>query len=136
MVLLFFLSYTLSAQNSTKRTYHTQKIPVNTKSPVINGVFDEPAWTLVSWQNNFIQNEPYNGQKASQVTAFKILYDNNNLYLAIKAYDSAPDSIETRLTRRDNMDGDMVGVSFDSYFDKLTAFTFVVNAGGVKDAAW
>ena len=44
----------------------------------------------------------------------------------------SPDSIVKRLTRRDNTDGDMVAVIFDSFHDLRTGFMFGVSAGGVK----
>jgi hypothetical protein len=36
------------------------------------------------------------------------------------------------MTRRDGFEGDQVEISFDSLYDKKTAFTFSVNASGVK----
>ncbi|MCK7538574.1 MAG: hypothetical protein MZV63_50250 [Marinilabiliales bacterium] len=42
-----------------------------------------------------------------------------------------------RISRRDNGDGDFVGISFDSYHDRQTGFTFIANAAGVKnDFMW
>lgn len=122
----------LHGKEIEKRTYSTKKIEITDKVPSIDGVINESAWETVKWEDNFIQHEPYEGAQPGQKTEFKILYDDNNIYVAIKAFDTSPDSIETRLTRRDEMDGDVVGIQFDSYFDKLTAFTFLVNAGGVK----
>ncbi|MCD6200757.1 MAG: carbohydrate binding family 9 domain-containing protein [Bacteroidales bacterium] len=115
-----------------KRIYNAVKL--TGKPPAIDGKLDDPAWLAGEWDDAFIQLQPYQGRKPSQKTNFKILYDNNNIYIAIKAFDSAPDSIEKRLTPKDDMDmaGDMVGVMFDSYFDHRTAFVFMVSAGGVK----
>ena len=50
----------------------------------------------------------------------------------IWAKDSSPDSISYRLSRRDQGDGDAVGVEFDSYNDHRTSFSFWVNAAGTK----
>ena len=36
------------------------------------------------------------------------------------------------MSRRDDLEGDWVEVHFDSYFDHMTAFCFMVNAAGVK----
>lgn len=102
------------------------------KAPVIDGHLNDKAWTYQTWGNGFVQYQPYNGKKPSQKTAFKILYDNNNLYVAIRCYDTDPGKIERRLSRRDHADGDWVAIEIDSYFDKLTAFDFLVNAMGVK----
>ena len=54
------------------------------------------------------------------------------MFVAIKSYDSRPDNIVKRLTRRDYEDGDMVGIIFDSYHDLRTGFFFGVTVGGVK----
>jgi hypothetical protein len=128
--LLLFLVFTVStAQTSGKKQYHATKI---TTAPVINGVLDDEAWKAGEWVDDFTQYEPYNGKATSQKTEFKILFDDDNIYAAFKAYDTAPDSIVNRLTRRDNVDGDLVGVIFDSFHDLRTGFLFGISSSGVK----
>ncbi|MFP4622015.1 MAG: DUF5916 domain-containing protein [Bacteroidales bacterium] len=100
--------------------------------PVIDGNFNDAAWKQLEWMNDFVQVEPYEGRAATQETKFKMLHSNDHLYIAIRAYDTHPDSIVNRLSRRDNMDGDQVGVQIDSYNDNRTAFSFFVSAAGVK----
>jgi len=112
-----------------KRVYETKRVKTDI---IINGLLDDETWSLVKWQSEFKQSEPYDGDEPSQKTSFKILYDDNNLYVGIRAYDTNPDSIETRMTRRDMIDGDFAGIQVDSYFDLRTAFTFLVSAAGVK----
>jgi hypothetical protein len=114
-----------------KRVYVTH--PINPHPPKIDGKLDDPVWKKVPWEGNFIQREPLEGENPSQNTAFKILYDDKFLYVAIRAFDTEPDKIVKRMARRDNMDGDWVGIDIDSYFDKRTAFSFRVNAAGVKE---
>lgn len=98
----------------------------------IDGRLEEDVWGKAEWAGDFIQHEPYNGKPATQKTEFAVVFDDNNIYVGIKAYDTNPDSIDRRLTRKDQEEGDMVMVAFDSYHDRLTAFFFGVNAGGVK----
>jgi hypothetical protein len=124
-----FLFLGIFAQNSDKKRYESNKI--NT-APVINGVLDEEVWQVGDWSNNFTQFEPYNGKEASQRTEFKILFDEDNLYVAIKAFDTSPDSIVNRLTRRDQADGDLAGIIVDSFHDLRTGFLFGVSSAGVK----
>jgi hypothetical protein len=112
-----------------KKQYHAERI---TKAPVIDGKLDDEVWSAVEWTDDFTQFEPYNGQSPSQRTEFKILFDENNIYAAFKAYDTNPDSIINRLTRRDSPDGDLVAVCFDSYHDLRTGFIFGVSSAGVK----
>ena len=106
-------------------------------APVIDGALDEDVWLAGAWGGDFVQFEPNNGSDASQKTEFKVLFDDNYIYVAIKAFDTAPDSISRRISRRDNGDGDLVGIAFDSYHDMRTGFVFFVNAAGVKlDWIW
>jgi hypothetical protein len=128
LLLLFFSGQTFG-QTNVKKQYKATKI---SNAPVINGVLDDEAWKSGDWVDDFTQYDPYSGQPASQRTEFKILFDENNLYVAFKAYDTSPDSIVKRLTRRDQADGDEVGIIVDSYHDLRTGFFFGVSSAGVK----
>ncbi|MDO9258180.1 MAG: DUF5916 domain-containing protein [Bacteroidales bacterium] len=115
---------------SQKKTYTTQKL--HSKVPAIDGKFDDACWKEIEWAGDFTQFQPYEDTLPSQKTKFAILYDDNNLYVAIKSYDSEPDKINQRLSRRDAEDGDWAGIIIDSYEDKLTGFSFSVTAAGSK----
>jgi hypothetical protein len=134
-LLISFIFFCLSVCNiaaiqAQTKTYLTQKL--TDKTPVIDGKYDETAWNKVEWAEDFIQREPNDGAEPSQNTRFKILTDDNNLYILIRALDSVPGEIVSRLSRRDKDDGDWLAVSIDSYEDKQTAFTFGVTSAGVK----
>jgi len=118
------------AEPPVQKVYTTRA--VNPHPPVIDGRIDEPVWDKVEWSGDFVQREPDEGKAPTQPTAFKILYDDKNIYVAIRAYDNEPDKIVRRLARRDTMDGDWVDIQLDSYHDRLSAFCFVINAAGVK----
>ncbi len=119
----------VSGQEYEKRTFISSRIEI---APVIDGALDDEAWQAGEWGGDFIQYKPVEGSPSNQKTEFKIVYGNNDIFVAIKAYDSAPDSIISRLTRRDDIDGDEVGVIFDSYHDLKTGFCFYVSSAGVK----
>jgi hypothetical protein len=129
ILITFFLLPLLFGQDLQKKQYTATHIST---PPVINGVLDDEAWQEGTWAGGFTQNQPYNGQLETQRTEFKILFDDNNLYVAIKAYDTSPDSIVNRLTRRDEADGDLVGIIIDSFHDLRTGFLFGVSSAGVK----
>jgi len=93
IMLIFFLLPGLLGQDLAKKQYIATQITV---PPVINGVLDDEAWQSGDWAGGFTQNQPYNGKPETQRTEFKIVFDDNNLYVAIKAYDTAPDSIVNR----------------------------------------
>ena len=105
---------------------------INPHAPVINGVLDDLAWGKANVGKDFVQLRPYEGEKTSQETEFMVMYDNENLYIAVRAFDTNPGEIARRMARRDNVDGDMITVQIDSYHDLRTAFSFSVNAAGVK----
>ena len=113
-----------------KRTY--KAVRVNGQIPVIDGTLNETFWTSAIKGKKFTQFQPSEGKDPHQPTEFAIKYDDDNIYVGIWAYDSSPDSISQRLTRRDQIDGDLVGIEIDSYFDHRTSFGFWVSASGVK----
>ena len=99
----------------------------------IDGVLDDAAWRRASVATGFVQFEPTEGDPASERTEARVLYGDGAIYVGIRAYDSSPDSIVGQLSRRDQVGySDLVGVVIDSYFDKRTAFHFMVNPVGVK----
>ncbi len=129
--LCIFLLYAFGNCIAQKRVYTTEKYIG--EAPRIDGIIDDDAWNCVEWNGNFTQQEPYAKQPATEDTRFKVIYDDNNIYFAIQCFDSSPDSIVKRMSRRDESDGDIVGVCIDSYHDLRTGFTFAVSASGVKN---
>lgn len=127
--ILMYLIVAAFGQTPEKKLYTATRI---SSPPAINGVLDDAAWQSGVWLDDFIQYEPFSGRPASQRTEFNILFDDNHLYVAIKAFDTNPDSIVNRLTRRDEADGDLTGIIFDSFHDLRTGFLFGVSSAGVK----
>jgi hypothetical protein len=128
VILILILSASFG-QTPDKKRYTATQVAT---APVIDGVVDDQVWEQGEWIDDFTQYEPYNGQKPTQKSEFKIIFDDDNIYIAIKSLDTYPDSIVKRMTRRDNVDGDMAGVVFDSFHDLRTGFLFGVSAAGVK----
>ncbi len=111
-----------------KRTYSAERIPGG--RPDIDGEINDPVWQNGSWDGDFIQFEPYNGIPAVCKTEFKLFYDNDNIFIAVKAFDTDPDEVVARTSRRDAWEGDLIEIHFDSYMDSRTSFVFSVNAAG------
>lgn len=112
-----------------KKAYQTKMLEGNI---TIDGLDKDKAWETVEWGGDFIQRQPSDGDQPSQKTAFKILYDDKNLYILIRAFDTLPSGIVKRMSRRDGFEGDWVEVNIDSYFDQRTAFSFTASVSGVK----
>ncbi|MEW5846368.1 MAG: DUF5916 domain-containing protein [Bacteroidota bacterium] len=125
-----FISNPLTAQDFQKNT--CTAVQVNPHPPVIDGVLDDEVWQKSNWCGGFRQHEPHNGAEPSQQTEFMITYDNDYLYAAFRMHDTEPEKIVSRVTRRDDIEGDFVALGIDSYFDKRTAFIFTVTVSGTK----
>lgn len=129
LVVLLFFSQASFSFTQEKRIYPIHRI---SEAITLDGNPSDPEWSVAEWQGDFVQHEPLNGRKPAQETRFKMAYDDQHLYVLIQCQDTRPDSIERRLSRRDDMEGDLTGIELDSYNDQLTAFAFTVSASGVK----
>ncbi|MCG8374495.1 MAG: carbohydrate binding family 9 domain-containing protein [Balneolales bacterium] len=99
----------------------------------LDGRLDESIWYNAPMATGFTQRFPEDGGTPSQRTEARILYTDSYIYVGFMAYESNPDSVNNPLFRRDGSEtSDWVYVSFDSYNDKRTAFTFAVNPKGVQ----
>lgn len=112
------------------RIYNTTRLTTN--KPTIDGVLSDPCWATGEWSGDYIQWIPKEGAAPTQQTQLKILYDDKNLYVALRAFDTEPGKISKKAGRRDEITGDVMGVTFDSYHDHRTGFEFTVTAAGQK----
>ena len=103
------------------RVYRTVRL--QGEPPKIDGRLDDEAWQEGEWAGDYTQWIPTEGAEPSHPTELKILYDDENVYAAIRAYDDL-EKTQRYPGRRDAFVGDIVGVCFDSYFDKRTGFEF------------
>ena len=107
-------------------------IAVRTTEPIrIDGVLSESVWQRPG-ATDFFQQDPNQGQPVSERTEVWVAYDDEALYVAARMHDAHPDSIVSRLARRDNdASSDEFAVGIDSYHDKRNGFYFIVSAAGV-----
>lgn len=150
VVVLFAVAGTASSQTNAPRKIPTapQSYAISgvrlTRDLVIDGRLDDAAWTGVLPVSGFVQQSPEPGQPATQRTEARVLVDGTAIFVAMRMYDTAPDSIVGTLARRDYMGySDWAHVILDSFHDRRTAFRFTVNPSGVKrdgfisgDAEW
>ncbi len=129
-----FIIQTLKGQDTyvplKKRVFTTKH--VTTEDFKLDGNLAESFWNDVEWETSFRTRRPTFGEIPSDSTSFKIVYDDKFIYVGLECHDDQPSTIEKRLSRRDQIDGDFVVVSFDSYHDLQTCFSFLITASGVK----
>ena len=106
---------------------------VRVSEPVsIDGVLDEPVYHDILPAGGFIQTEPTEGMLATEQTDVWVLFDDDNLYVSVRCWDSAPES--ERLAnemRRDNFGiftgNDSIGVLLDTFYDRRNGIIFNTN---------
>ena len=118
-----------NARSHPPRIYNTHRL--TGKPPSIDGHLDDDAWKEGEWAGDYIQQTPLEGGPPSKQTQLKVLYDEKYIYMAIRAYDDMT-KVARYSSRRDEIAGDIVGVCFDSFFDKRTGFEFDLTSSGTK----
>ena len=107
------------------------------EAPVIDGDVSDPVWQRAEVVREFWQAQPNPGDAATERTEVRVLYDENNLYLAIYAYDSRPELMAIRAMSRDGQigTGETVRIVFDPGMTRRNGYTFqVAPSGGRIDA--
>ena len=114
-----------------KRKYTLQRLVG--EEPEIDGNLDDDCWLKQGeWATNFRQFLPKNDADPTRDTEFKILYDDDNIYAAFRCFDDL-DSIVVQASRRDNMNGDIIGIPFKK---RTRGQREPVSIGNGSDAMW
>ena len=114
-----------------RRIYETTRLVG--APPTIDGQLKDACWQNQGlWSGEFTQLTPRYGDSASRDTEIKILYDERNLYVAMRAHDDPIERRSRQMGDRDGFTGDIMGINFDSYHDERTGFEFDLTASGQK----
>jgi hypothetical protein len=128
---IFAAQPAIAGQRTPDPTVTAYRLPHD--SPGIDGALVEQVWWDAPVHTGFTQNRPLEGEPASELTTVQVAYDKDALYVGVEAYDSDPDGIVARLTRRDqSSESDWVEIHLDPYNDKQTGYYFRLNAAGIE----
>jgi hypothetical protein len=101
--------------------------------PQIDGKLNDDVWRNAPVAKDFVQFVPNNGAPAWQRTEVRFLYDNTAFYIGAMLYDSAPDSILTGMSERDNINNaDYMGIYLDPQGTGTNGYGFFVTASGIQ----
>lgn len=129
IVLFTTSTYSQNEKKSFIVKYTTDKI-------TIDGVLDYPTWDNAESIGEMQQYFPSDSIPAIQQTEIKMLYDDTNLYVSIKAYTEGNDFIIPSLKRDFRAGGnDNISLMFDTFNDGTNAFLFGTNPLGVQREA-
>ena len=103
----------------------------------VDGRLDEEVYVSVEAISDFIQQEPREGEPATEKTEAWILFDDANLYIAARCWDSHPEREVANELRRDN--GNVLGNEnftfvIDTLHDRRNGYLFQTNPlGALRD---
>jgi hypothetical protein len=104
----------------------------------IDGKLEEKTYRLVPSVSEFIQQEPAEGEPATEKTEVWVFFDNDNVYVSARAWDSHPERMIANEMRRDNRNiflNENFAVILDTFYDRRNGFLFQTNPlGGLADA--
>jgi hypothetical protein len=94
---------------------------VNSQSPKIDGYLNDLIWQKAQIISDFTQEDPENGEQPTEKTEVQVAFDEEAVCVAVRAFDSNPDQIIGRITRRDvDSESDWITIAFDSQHDHQT----------------
>ena len=97
----------------------------------LDGSVDEEAWGEAIPVTDLRQQEPIEGQPASEETEIRVAFDEDDLYIAVIAYDD-PTGIIARQKDRDAslFSDDRFQLILDTFLDGRTGYRFEINPAG------
>ena len=102
-------------------------------APRLDGQLDDAAWAGARWLRDFVQKMPHEGAAPTDSLQLAILYDDEAVWIGARMFSRDPARLQAPLSRRDNTSqADHLWVSFDTYHDRRTAYSFGVTASGVR----
>ncbi|HEX4915542.1 MAG TPA: DUF5916 domain-containing protein [Vicinamibacterales bacterium] len=108
-------------------------------SPIrIDGKLDEEAYARLEAITGFVQQEPDEYAPATERTEAWIFFDDDNVYVSARNWESQPNRRVANEMRRDTAQlrqNDTFAVLFDTFHDKRNGYIFYANAiGGMADS--
>ncbi|MCC7124419.1 MAG: carbohydrate binding family 9 domain-containing protein [Acidobacteria bacterium] len=100
----------------------------------LDGVLDEPVYTENEPFGGFIQVVPIFNGEATERTDVWVTYDDTNIYVSARVWDSAPPErwVSNELRRDTNQlrQNDHIAIAFDTFYDRRSGFMFYTNPLG------
>ena len=96
---------------------------------VIDGILDEPTWERAAVGGDFYQTDPQTGVPATEQTEFRVLYDEDQIYVSVVAHQRDPTIISELKREFAAVDGDVIILFFDTFDDDRNGFAFATNPG-------
>jgi len=122
-----------ASQTSPDSSREKRTVAARAKSHItVDGILDEADWSEAPSIGEILQREPHPGEKPTERSEVKILFDGAHFYIGVMCYDSEPSRIiGTQMARdADLSPDDRIEVLIDSFRDRHNAFYFATNPLG------
>jgi hypothetical protein len=109
-------------------------VPV-AEAPTMDGdVAGDQVWAKATPVTAFWQEQPNEGQPASEPTEVRVVFTADTLYVGVTLFDQDPSGIIVSDARRDAPldDTDSFQMIFDTYRDRQNGFVFGTNPAGIE----
>ena len=111
---------------------------VRTTAPLrVDGALEEDLYRTVTPISDFVQSEPQPGTLATERTEVWLSFDDDNVYVSVRAFESRPDRMIANEMRRDSnniIQNENFGIAFDTFYDRRNSLNFNFNPiGGRMD---
>ena len=101
----------------------------------LDGRLDDAAYARLPQIGDLIQAEPQAGQPATERTDIWIFFDDENVYVSFRCWDSQPERMIVNELRRDHIglsQNENVGFGFDTFLDRRNALVFNLTPAGAR----
>ncbi|MCY4661391.1 MAG: DUF5916 domain-containing protein [Acidobacteria bacterium] len=104
----------------------------------LDGVLDEGFYEVVPPVDGFLQQMPLEGAPATERTEAWVFFDDENLYISARIWDSAPESrwVANEMLRDSFqlVQNEYFGIALDTFYDRRNGLNFMINPlGGFGD---
>jgi hypothetical protein len=130
------------APASARAGQHIAISAIRVEGPlVLDGTPDEPCWETTAPFTEFVQQVPKPGAPATDRTEVRVLFDDDALYIGVRAFQAGVPIIANEL-RRDNgrlhVRNDTFTLALDTFHDRRNGYIFIFNPlGAIADwATW
>ena len=116
------------------RTFPAASLASTAEPPTIDGRVTESVWQQAPEMGAFTQQDPRQGEPATERTDVRLLFTATHLYVGVVCFDQAPSSIIRTQSKRDGSltESDSIVMVFDTFNDSQNAFVFGTNPNGIE----
>ncbi|HWG35223.1 MAG TPA: DUF5916 domain-containing protein [Gemmatimonadaceae bacterium] len=113
-------------------------VRIDGSAPAVDGSLDDPVWRHAfadprTTASDFVEQGPRPGTDPALRTIAAFAFDDEAMYVAVRAFDNSPDSIVAPYPRRDDeTTSDWIFVELDTRHDRRNAFSMGCNPRSVE----